>query len=102
MTERIHIHVDLLTSHIKRLERAMKNVDSCLSESEIIDYTNIKPYVNDLENMLKMIQIITMYKAMFQTDTETLAQVSATFTEQDQQLAKEYHVGLPGDVQLRS
>ncbi len=102
MAEMIHIHVDLLTSHIARLERAMKNVDSHLLESETIDFTNIKPYVNDLENMLKMIQMITTYKAMFQSDTETLAQVRATFTAQDQQLAKEYHVGLPGDVQLRS
>ncbi len=99
MSKHIQIHVDAFTSHINKLERAILNVDERMLKDEAFECTNIKPYVNDLENTKKLIQILQEYKKLFQADIETLNTISVSFKEKDEQLAKSYEKDVQHEVQ---
>ena len=99
MAEHIQIHVNVLTSHINKLERAILNIEECIQENEAFEFTNIKPYVNDLENMMKLMQVLQDYKKFFQADIEILTTVSSSFKEQDEHLAIGYEKDIHQEIQ---
>ncbi|HLR73793.1 MAG TPA: TIGR04197 family type VII secretion effector [Virgibacillus sp.] len=99
MAEHIQIPVNVLTSHINKLERAILNIEECIPGNEAFEYTNIKPYVNDLENMMKLMQVLQDYKKFFQADTEILTTVSSSFKEQDKHLSIGYEKNIHQDIQ---
>lgn len=99
MAEHIQIHVDRFTSQVNKLERAILNVDECMQKDEAFECTNIKPYVNDVENTMKLIQVIQEYKKLFHSDIEILTSISSSFKEQDERLAKSYEKNVQHEIQ---
>lgn len=85
---KITIDTELFKERIDFLRNAINGVDSELSTGETFEFTNIKPLIEDLENVIETLEMLETYKKLFNEDVETLEGVGEALQKQDQTLAR--------------
>lgn len=88
MSDRISLNIALFKDNVISLRNSVTSIDGQMSTSETFDKTNIKPFIDDLENMIRALELLMQYKELFQADLETLDDVGEKIREQDIRLSQ--------------
>lgn len=87
MSGEIRIEMKVFESTIKQLSSALLQVDIGLKTNETFKQTNIKPLTNDLESLVRSIELLEKYKLLLQNDIELLQTVGQSLHNQDKDIA---------------
>ncbi len=88
MSEKISLNIALFKDNVISLRNSVTSVDGQMSTSETLEKTNITPFIDDLENTIRALELLIEYKAMFQADLEVLEDVGEKIREKDLQLSQ--------------
>lgn len=88
MSEKISLNIALFKDNVISLRNSVTSVDGQMSTSETLEKTNITPFIDDLENTIRALELLIEYKAMFQADLEVLEDVGEKIREKDTQLSQ--------------
>jgi len=92
MEERISINIHLFTINISKLKESVKKLETeYMSMGETLDKTNIKPFIDDLENMIRALELMKRYYEIFTTDLRVIQNIADTLREQDERLSIPKH-----------
>mgnify|MGYP001193043948 CR=1 FL=1 len=88
MGERISLNFALFKDNIIDLKNALTSLDPSMNTNETLDKTNIKPFINDLENTVRALELLIEYKEIFSSDLDVLEDVGEKIREQDLRLSQ--------------
>ncbi|MGY0691180.1 TIGR04197 family type VII secretion effector [Virgibacillus sp. FSP13] len=87
MGEEVGINIGVFRSNVKNLRSSLSDLESGIKTSRTFDKTNITPFMDDLENTIKAIELLKKYKTLLDTDITTLGEVGERMRENDERLA---------------
>lgn len=90
MAKKISINMSEFTSNVSGLRSSISQVDSGISTGETFEDTNLKPFTENLEVLIQLINQLDEYKVLFQEDIQILENVGASLQEQDNKLASNH------------
>lgn len=70
------------------LEEAILEMESKLTTGQTLDKTNVKPFMKDLENLVRTLEVLQTYKGMFEQDLIEIRKVGDGLIDQDEALSK--------------
>lgn len=88
MSEKISLNIALFKDNVTSLRNSVTSIDGQMSTSETLEKTNITPFIDDLENTIRALELLIEYKALFQADLEVLEDVGEKIREKDTQLSQ--------------
>lgn len=88
MANEIKLNIELINSNIDKLRSSVDHLESNINGNESFQGTNIKPFIEDLENLIKAIELLNKYKAMFYDDLIGMEKVAEELRQQDEKLAR--------------
>ncbi|MEI3613013.1 TIGR04197 family type VII secretion effector [Pseudogracilibacillus sp. SO30301A] len=88
MSEKISLNIALFKDNVISLRNSVTSIDGQMSTSETLEKTNITPFIDDLENTIRALELLIEYKALFQADLEVLEDVGEKIREKDTQLSQ--------------
>ncbi|WP_371069048.1 TIGR04197 family type VII secretion effector [Sediminibacillus sp. JSM 1682029] len=88
MAEEVGINMDVFRSNIKKLQSSVSGLESGMKTNRSFDKTNIKPFIDDLENTIKAIELLEEYKTLLISDINTLEETGEKMREKDEELAR--------------
>lgn len=91
MSERISLNIALFKDNVISLKNSVQNLEGKMSTNQTFDQTNIKPFINDLENTIRSLDLLNEYKTMFLSDIEVLEDIGEKIREQDLRLSQVQH-----------
>lgn len=83
----VSINIGLFRSNISHLRDSLSGLDSTIKTSRTFDKTNISPFTDDLENIIKATELIGKYKTLLDEDIKTLESVGEQMRERDEEIA---------------
>ncbi|MBT2598933.1 MULTISPECIES: TIGR04197 family type VII secretion effector [unclassified Oceanobacillus] len=84
----IGVNIGGFQSTITNLRTSVFSLESSLKTNYTFNKTNIKPFVEDLENTIEAIELLQRYKKLLETDIDTLENVGETMKENDERIAR--------------
>lgn len=87
MAEEVGINIGVFQSNISKLGSSVVSIESSIKTNYTFDKTNIKPFMDDLENTIEAIQLLQKYKTLLDSDIDTLENVGDKMKENDERLA---------------
>jgi|SRR5690625_705126 len=87
MSEQISLNIDLFRQNVSNLQETIEELDGKMKTNETFETTNIKPFIDDLEQTIRALELLDEYKELFQTDLRTLSELGEQIREQDERLA---------------
>ncbi|MEI3604949.1 TIGR04197 family type VII secretion effector [Pseudogracilibacillus sp. SE30717A] len=84
---KISINMAEFNSNVSSLNSSIAEVDTGISTGETFDTTNLKPFTENLEVLIQLINQLDAYKAHFKNDIDVLESVGESLQEQDNKLA---------------
>lgn len=88
MSEQVSINIDLFHANVDKLKSSLSDLTSGLNKNQTFTTTNISPFKDDLENLVKAIQLLEKYKAFLEEDIHTLKGTGDSIREKDEELAR--------------
>ncbi|WP_153463044.1 TIGR04197 family type VII secretion effector [Sediminibacillus terrae] len=88
MAEEVGINIDVFRSNIKKLQSSVSGLESGMKTNRSFEKTNIKPFIDDLENTIKAIELLEEYKTLLISDINTLEETGEKMREKDEELAR--------------
>lgn len=85
--EVVGIEVGGFQSSIAKLKTSVSSIESSIKTNYAFDKTNIKPFVDDLENTIEAIELLKRYKKLLNSDIDTLENVGETMRDNDERIA---------------
>ncbi|WP_106496023.1 TIGR04197 family type VII secretion effector [Lentibacillus sp. Marseille-P4043] len=89
MGEEVGINIGVFRSNVKNLRSSLSDLESGIKTSRTFDKTNITPFIDDLENTIKAIELLKKYKTLLDTDITTLGDIGEKMRETDENLGKQ-------------
>lgn len=91
MSDTISLNFALYKDNLIRLKNSVTSLDGQMSTSETLDKTNIKPFIDDLENTIRALELLIEYKKIFHSDLEILNDLGEKIRDQDIKLSQVQH-----------
>ncbi|WP_449354457.1 TIGR04197 family type VII secretion effector [Virgibacillus natechei] len=85
----VGINISVFRSNITKLRSSLSSLESGIKPNKTLDKTNITPYMDDLENVIKAVELLEKYKTLLDTDIGTLKEVGETMRENDEHLSRQ-------------
>ncbi|WP_066074075.1 TIGR04197 family type VII secretion effector [Neobacillus soli] len=92
MSGEIGINIDLFRTNVEKLKSSLTGLQMDSSKNRSFNQTNIDPFKEDLQNVIKTIQLLEKYKALLGTDIYTLQKTGESIRENDEHVAKMLHM----------
>lgn len=102
MSKEVGINYREFQSTISALRSSASGIETSLKANRTFSKTNIKPFVQDLEHIMKATELLTKYQAMLNTDIDTLEHTGKQMKENDEDLAAISNTDITGPQRLRS
>lgn len=83
----VGINIDIFRSNVDNLRNSVTDLESKIKTNRTFEKTNITPFINDLENIIKSVELINKYKLMLDQDISILKDVGEQMKENDEELA---------------
>lgn len=74
---------------VESFENAIADIESKMSKGETLDKTNLKPFVKDLENLVRTLEILEKYRDMLQQDITGIKNIGEGLKNQDAALSRQ-------------
>ncbi|MGX4668999.1 TIGR04197 family type VII secretion effector [Cerasibacillus sp. JNUCC 74] len=87
MGEEVGLNIDVFRSNITKLRSSLSSLESGIKTNRTFDKTNIKPFTNDLENIVNAIELLIKYKTLLNVDITSLEDIGEKMQENDERLA---------------
>src|SRR5690625_6556293 len=87
MAEEVGINIGVFQSNTSKLRSSVSGIEGSIKTNYTFDKTNIKPFMDDLENTIEAIQLLQKYKTLLDSDIDTLKNVGEKMKENDEILA---------------
>jgi len=87
MAEEVGINIGVFQSNTSKLRSSVSGIEGSIKTNYTFDKTNIKPFMDDLENTIEAIQLLRKYKTLLDSDIGTLENVGEKMKENDERLA---------------
>lgn len=84
---RIELNMEAFTENVGYLRDSINNVDSGIPTNESFEFTNVKPFTEDISDLIETIELLQTYRILFNEDTDTLAETGEALRRQDETLA---------------
>lgn len=84
---KISIDMAEFNSNVSSLNSSIAEVDTGISTGETFETTNLKPFTENLEVLILLINQLDAYKAHLKKDIDVLENVGESLQEQDNKLA---------------
>lgn len=84
----VGINSDVFRSNVDNLRNSLTDLESKIKTNRTFEKTNITPFTNDLENIIKAVELINKYKIMLDQDISTLKDVGEQMKQNDEELAR--------------
>lgn len=97
----VGINNDDFRSKVDNLRNSVTALDSKIKTNRTFEKTNIKPFTNDLENLIKAVELINKYKTLLNDDISILEDVGEQMKQNDEELASRNHHVNNGPQPLR-
>lgn len=78
-------------SNVENLRNSVTALDSKIKTNRTFEKTNISPFTNDLENIIRAVELINKYKTLINEDIITLEDVGEQMKQNDEELANRNH-----------
>lgn len=91
MTREVGINIDLFRSNVGKLSDSLSGLQTNNIKTSTFSKTNINPFKQDLENMIKAVELLEKYKLILETDITTLKQTGESIREHDLKIALTFH-----------
>jgi len=89
MAKEVGINIELFHQNVENLRCAVESLQGVPQPDKTLKKTNIKPFVDDMENVVKAFELLEKYQVLFEADLTTLKKVGDDMEEQDEQLASQ-------------
>lgn len=88
MSEQICINIGVFNSNMTELRGSVNKLATAyMSTGESLDKTNIKPFLNDLENAIRALELLKEYQQLFTSDLSVIEDVANKIREKDEELS---------------
>lgn len=87
MSKEIKLNIDLFRNNVESLHASLSNLNPSISRTQSFNNTTINPFKNDLENVVKALDLLEKYKVLIHSDINTLHKTGEEIKEQDESLA---------------
>lgn len=88
MGTKISIDIALFQERIDFLRKKINSMNREISTGETFEFTNVNPLIGNLENLIETLEMLEMYKSLFNEDVVTLEQMGESLQKQDETLAQ--------------
>ncbi|GAB3799652.1 TIGR04197 family type VII secretion effector [Virgibacillus kimchii] len=78
-------------SNVENLRNSVTALDSKIKTNRTFEKTNISPFTNDLENIIRAVELINKYKTLLNDDISILEDVGEQMKQNDEELASRNH-----------
>ncbi|GAB3799603.1 TIGR04197 family type VII secretion effector [Virgibacillus kimchii] len=102
MIEEVSINPGELKSQISALRSSASSLESSIKTSRTFNKTNIKPFIKDLENVIRAIELLQKYQTLLNSDIDILEQTIEQMRENDERLAALQKTDVTGPQPLRT
>lgn len=85
--EEVGIKFSEFQSIISALRTSASNLETSIKANRTFRKTNIKPFTEDLEQVIKAIELMTKYQALLNSDIDILEETGKQMKENDEELA---------------
>ncbi|WP_249872491.1 TIGR04197 family type VII secretion effector [Oceanobacillus saliphilus] len=102
MAEEVGINSEVFRSNIEKLRGSLSNLESKIHANQTFKKTNITPFTNDLENIIKAVELINKYKMLLDEDISTLNNVGEQMRQNDEDLARQHNHVSNGTKAIRA
>jgi len=92
MSEEITLQYESLQQKINALKKSISQIDDNIPTSNTFQTTNIEPFIYDLENFRKSLELLQAYKKVLHHDMDMLEKATATIQQKDAQLSRSYEI----------
>lgn len=101
MMSEVGINFDVFQSNVDNLRNSVTDLDSNIKTNRTFEKTNISPFTNDLENIIKAVELVNQYKIMLEQDISTLRDIGEQMKQNDEELANRNNVVSSGPQAIR-
>lgn len=98
----VSINIEVFRSNVNNLRKSISNLDSNIKTSRTFDKTNISPFIDDLENIIKATELIKKYKTLLDEDIKTLEHVGEQMKQKDEEIANKNNYVSSGPKAIRA
>ncbi|WP_077320206.1 TIGR04197 family type VII secretion effector [Virgibacillus proomii] len=84
MSKEVSINMDVFRSNIEKIRETATSLKTGIKTNRTFKKTNIKPFINDLENIIKGVELLERYKQLLIEDIYTLKHVGEQMRENDE------------------
>ncbi|MEC5425189.1 TIGR04197 family type VII secretion effector [Virgibacillus sp. C22-A2] len=102
MIEEVGINLGEFQSNISRLRSSASGIESSIKTNRTFNKTNIEPFTNDLEHIIRAIELIRKYQTLLNSDIDTLEQTGEKMKENDERIAAISNIDVTGPQPLRT
>lgn len=98
----VGINLSEFQSTISGLRSSASSIESSIKTNRTFNKTNIKPFIQDLEHVIKAAELLTKYQALLSSDIDVLEQTGEQIREKDEELATMSNMDITGPQRLHS
>ncbi|MFC0015758.1 MULTISPECIES: TIGR04197 family type VII secretion effector [Allobacillus] len=100
MNKEVGIHSDQFQSLTSSLRASVSGIDG-IRTNRSFHQTNSKPFTNDLENIVRAIELIQRYQELMHSDVDVLMKTGEEIKEQDRKLSEINGIAMDGPRPIR-
>lgn len=97
----VGINYDLFQTAINHLNNSVTALESSMKTNRTFEKTNITPFTNDLENIIKAVELLNRYKQVLIQDISTLQDIGEQMKQKDEELAGRTNQVSDGPIPIR-
>jgi len=101
VTEEIKFDYNRFQSFVSNLKSSTLGINSSIKTNRTFEKTNSKPFIKDLEQVIRVIELLNRYQTSLHTDIETLEQIGEKIKERDIELAEQFNQTATNLFELR-
>lgn len=88
MSKEVGINIELFQANVEKLSSSLTSLQTNLLKTKSFSNTNITPFTEDLQNVVKAMELLEKYKLILEADIITLKQTGESVMENDERVAK--------------
>ncbi|MFA8437470.1 TIGR04197 family type VII secretion effector [Pueribacillus sp. YX66] len=99
MSKEIKLNTELFRSNVKSLRSSLDGLYVSMGRNKSFNMTTINPFKNDLENVMRALELLEKYKALLNADINKLQKTGEEMIEQDERIS--HYTGSLGGYERR-
>ncbi|MBU9723486.1 MULTISPECIES: TIGR04197 family type VII secretion effector [Bacillaceae] len=101
MGKEVRINIEVFNTNVEKLRNSVSGLETKLQTNRVFQKTNISPFVDDVENTARALEVLKKYRLFLEDDIVLLHDTGESMRDNDEQIATRINHVVSGPQPLK-